>query len=60
MAKNKLQKFADMATYAHVFQYPFAVLKERGFDMRGNGTSIFFITTILLYSSWVVAKASMP
>ena len=42
MAKNKLQKFADMATYAHVFQYPFAVLKERGFDMRGKWNEQFF------------------
>ena len=42
MAKNKLQKFADMETYSHVFQYPFAVLKERGFDMRGKWSEMFF------------------
>lgn len=42
MAKNKLQKFADMATYDHVFQYPFAVLKEHGFDMRGKWNEQFF------------------
>lgn len=42
MAKNKLQKFADMATYDHVFQYPFAVLKEKGFDMRGKWNEQFF------------------
>ena len=42
MAKNKLQKFADMETYSHVFQYPFAVLKERGFDMRGKWNEKFF------------------
>ena len=42
MAKNKLQKFADMETYSHVFQYPFAVLKERGFDMRGKWNDKFF------------------
>ncbi|MBP3670948.1 MAG: tRNA (guanosine(46)-N7)-methyltransferase TrmB [Bacteroidaceae bacterium] len=42
MAKNKLQKFADMDTYNHVFQYPFAVLKERGFDMRGKWNEQFF------------------
>lgn len=42
MAKNKLQKFADMATYNHVFQYPFAVLKEQGFDMRGKWNEEFF------------------
>lgn len=42
MAKNKLQKFADMETYSHVFQYPFAVLKERGFGMRGKWNEMFF------------------
>lgn len=42
MAKNKLQKFADMATYKHVFQYPFAVLREQGFDMRGKWNEVFF------------------
>ncbi len=42
MAKNKLQKFADMATYDHVFQYPFAVLKEKGFEMRGKWNEQFF------------------
>lgn len=42
MAKNKLQKFADMASYDHVFQYPFAVLKEKGFAMRGKWNAEFF------------------
>lgn len=42
MAKNKLQKFADMDTYRHVFQFPFAVLKEKGFDMRGKWNEQFF------------------
>ena len=42
MAKNKLQKFADMETYEHVFQYPFAVLKEKGFEMRGKWNEMFF------------------
>lgn len=42
MAKNKLQKFADMETYNHVFQYPFAVLREKGFEMRGKWNEEFF------------------
>lgn len=42
MAKNKLQKFADMDTYNHVFQYPFAVLREKGFEMRGKWNELFF------------------
>ena len=45
MAKNKLQKFADMEHYSHVFQYPFAVLKERGFEMRGKWNEQFFHNT---------------
>ena len=42
MGKNKLQKFDDMASYPHVFQYPFAVLKEQGFPMRGKWGREFF------------------
>lgn len=42
MGKNKLQKFADIASYPHVFQYPFSVLKENGFPMRGNWKEKFF------------------
>ena len=42
MAKNKLQKFAEMNTYTHVFQYPFSVLKEQGFNLRGHWKKDFF------------------
>ncbi len=42
MGKNKLQKFDDMASYPHVFQYPFAVLQEKGFEMRGHWNELFF------------------
>lgn len=42
MGKNKLQKFDDMASYPHVFQYPFAVLQEKGFEMKGNWSRSFF------------------
>ncbi len=42
MAKNKLQKFADMASYSNVFQYPFSVLKEKGFDLKGGWNKDFF------------------
>ena len=31
MGKNKLSKFADMATYPHVFQYSFEMLKKKVF-----------------------------
>lgn len=42
MGKNKLKKFASMAEYPHVFQYPFAVLKEKGFEMKGKWNNLFF------------------
>ncbi len=41
MGKNKLKKFKDMATIDFVFQYPFAVLKEKGFPLKGNWRSHF-------------------
>ena len=29
MGKGKLAKFADMASYPHVFEYPYSVVDER-------------------------------
>ena len=43
MGKNKLQKFADMESYPHVFQYPYSVLENVPFDMKD---------AILLIPSW--------
>lgn len=42
MGKNKLAKFASMEEYPHVFQYPFSVLQEKGFDMKGHWNERFF------------------
>lgn len=42
MGKNKLQKFADMATYPHVFEYPYSVAENVPFDMKGNWHAQFF------------------
>ncbi|MDL2243447.1 tRNA (guanosine(46)-N7)-methyltransferase TrmB [Bacteroidales bacterium OttesenSCG-928-J19] len=42
MGKNKLQKFGDMDSFPHVFQYPFAVLQEKGFEMKGRWNELFF------------------
>ena len=42
MGKNKLQKFDDMSGYPHVFQYPFSVLQEKGFEMKGKWNEVFF------------------
>lgn len=42
MGKNKLKKFADMATFGCVFQYPYAVLREQGFPLKGKWNSDYF------------------
>ena len=42
MGKNKLAKFANMEEYPHVFQYPYSVLKEQGFDRKGRWNELFF------------------
>lgn len=42
MGKNKLQKFADMNGYPHVFQYPFGAIVESGFEMKGHWGKQFF------------------
>jgi tRNA (guanine-N7-)-methyltransferase len=42
MGKNKLQKFNEMNMFPNVFQYPFAVLQEKGFEMKGKWNACFF------------------
>ena len=42
MGKNKLKKFKDMETMDCVFQYPFSVLKESGFPLRGQWGKEYF------------------
>lgn len=36
MGKNKLSKFADMASYPNVFQYTFGTLQKDGFPLKGK------------------------
>lgn len=36
MSKNKLAKFADMAEYEHVFEYPYSVADNKEFEMKGK------------------------
>ena len=36
MGKGKLAKFADMETYRNVFQYPYSVVSDVPFTMRGH------------------------
>ena len=42
MAKNKLKKFKEMEDIDFVLQYPFSVLRDKGFDMRGHWHRDFF------------------
>ena len=42
MGKNKLKKFSEMETFQNVFQFPFSVLKEKGFPMKGRWREDFF------------------
>ncbi|MDO4715340.1 MAG: tRNA (guanosine(46)-N7)-methyltransferase TrmB [Bacteroidales bacterium] len=41
MSKNKLAKFADMATYPHVFEVPYAILDTGEFPGRGQWHTFF-------------------
>ena len=42
MGKGKLAKFADMASYENVFQYPFSVMEHVLFDMQGQWREQYF------------------
>lgn len=42
MGKNKLAKFAQMDTYPHVFQYPWARLQTEAFPLKGRWRQDFF------------------
>ncbi len=42
MSKGKLAKFADMATYDCVFQYPFGALEHASFPLRGRWHENYF------------------
>lgn len=42
MGKNKLKKFSEMQQLERVLQYPYGVLKEQGFPLRGHWHEEFF------------------
>ena len=42
MSKGKLAKFADMETYENVFQYPYSVVSNVSFAMRGQWREQYF------------------
>lgn len=42
MGKGKLEKFADMAGYDNVFQFPYSVMAHEEFGMRGRWRDDYF------------------
>lgn len=42
MSKGKLAKFADMERYENVFQYPFSVIDNVPFEMKGRWREMYF------------------
>ncbi|MDO4160538.1 MAG: tRNA (guanosine(46)-N7)-methyltransferase TrmB [Prevotellaceae bacterium] len=42
MSKGKLAKFADMERYENVFQYPYSVVENVPFDMKGHWREMYF------------------
>ena len=42
MGKGKLAKFADMASYENVFQYPYSVVEHIPFEMQGHWREQYF------------------
>ncbi len=42
MSKGKLEKFADMERYENVFQYPYSVVEQVPFDMKGKWGEMYF------------------
>ena len=42
MGKGKLAKFADLDTYENVFQYPYSVIENVPFEMKGKWHETYF------------------
>ena len=42
MSKGKLAKFADMERYENVFQYPYSVVEQVPFEMKGRWNEAYF------------------
>ena len=42
MGKGKLAKFAEMETFSNVFQYPFSVVDNVPFEMKGHWREQYF------------------
>lgn len=42
MSKGKLQKFAEMATFSNVFQFPYSAIRDASFGMYGKWGELYF------------------
>lgn len=42
MGKGKLEKFAELETFKNVFQYPFSVIQDIPFEMKGHWRDDYF------------------
>lgn len=42
MGRGKLAKFADMERYENVFEYPYSVVEQKPFDMKGHWREQYF------------------
>ena len=42
MGKGKLAKFAEMETFSNVFQYPFSLVDNVPFEMKGHWRELYF------------------
>lgn len=60
MSKNKLAKFADMATYPHVIEAPDIIHTDQPFPLRGRWHNDFSTMTVLSSSNSAVAAANTP
>ena len=70
MGKGKLAKFAEMEVLENVFQYPFSVIDNVPFEMKGHwreqyfkkredGTNFSSKTTIPSCLNWVAEKVNI-
>ena len=60
MGKNKLEKFADMASYPHVFEYPYSAVDNVPFDMKGKWHQEFFGNDHPIVLNWVADGVNIP
>ena len=60
MSKGKLAKFADMERFENVFQYPYSVVDDVPFDMKGKWREMYFHNDNPIVLSWDVARVNIP